>query len=1138
MLHLITGKSGCGKTEYLNNKLEKYLSLVSNKKIYYLVPEQYEFETEKLLLLRLGANGFSKIRVTTFTKIASEINSIYGVPKTLADDIVKKTSIYIAINEISQRLKFYMDKAKKPAFSNQILKIIDMMKASSLSPQFIAEKLISVGENNVLFNKLSDISLIFSTYEAVLEKAYTDQPDELKNAAQYGAENSYFDDMVLFVDGFDSFSTMQLDFLKTAFYSCFNGYITITCSDIVEDIPLVFYTGARLLNQLSQLESEIIYLDEIKRYKKNELVFLSENLFQGKNSTFDYESEAVSVVSCDDFYSEAEYVAAQIFHIVKKGYRYKDIAILSSDPKKYLPAFDSTFEKYGIPVFFDLPKPIIENPLTKQVISLFEVVLNPTTENILRYVKTGFVRIYDDEHQAFSTLTLYQINTLEEYAYVWNIDREMWRKPFLKLNSDGQNIFAREEELRVKICEPIFELKKKLLSKNGAEITEIITDFLINKIDIIGAVKGHCYINSLDEYTGEENETDNEKANEYHQIWELILSVFEGLHKAFENTEINLKDYYSFIKNIFSSTNCSQPPQVIDCVLFGTTGRTRTTAVKIAFIIGVNDGAFPMQISSGNTFSDYEIEEMEQNGIRLGIDRKTRYSQQILSAYKAFTLPSDFLFISYSLMDSSANSMERATEADEILEILKKQEVSANNFKEDFYSTSLFVAKQRLSRFYRSKSMEKYALSEVVFGWDKDFQENLDKVLSLQGEGSNRHNLSDPIYISRCFNQNKISATSFEQLCSCNFSFFCKNVLLARTLNKHGITPLETGNIVHFVLQKVLENHCKDESDVSSFISYKNEDLIRFIETYLEMYKERFLFDSFSDKNRFDLMLKNLKNLILPILTNLQDEFSVSRFRPHLFEAVIDEGVNDENIKPLTVRFDTDNGDKFEFKIIGKLDRLDVMKAGDKEYIRIVDYKTGKKAFDISAVKNGYNTQMLLYLFAVCQDNKFKPAGVIYYRAGRTSISSSLRKKTSDHDESLKEKAWLDSHKRSGLIVSDEEVLKEQDALNNLFIKKTSSSARKMFFDTTIRSEEELSLIKDYCENLVDEKLKEFFEGKILAVPISGKNIDPCKTCDYIAFCRKNNDKILIKDEKEIAFTKQDKDIIPQENGGDVNALD
>ena len=196
-------------------------------------------------------------------------------------------------------------------------------------------------------------------------------------------------------------------------------------------------------------------------------------------------------------------------------------------------------------------------------------------------------------------------------------------------------------------------------------------------------------------------------------------------------------------------------------------------------------------------------------------------------------------------------------------------------------------------------------------------------------------------------------------------------------MNKHGITPLETGNIVHFVLQKVLENHCKDESDVSSFISYQKEDLIRFIETYLEMYKERFLFDSFSDKNRFDLMLKNLKNLILPILTNLQDEFSVSRFRPHLFEAVIDEGVNDEIIKPLTVRFDTDNGDEFEFKIIGKLDRLDVMKAGDKEYIRIVDYKTGKKAFDISAVKNGYNTQMLLYLFAVCQDNKFA-AGVIY----------------------------------------------------------------------------------------------------------------------------------------------------------------
>ncbi len=36
-----------------------------------------------------------------------------------------------------------------------------------------------------------------------------------------------------------------------------------------------------------------------------------------------------------------------------------------------------------------------------------------------------------------------------------------------------------------------------------------------------------------------------------------------------------------------------------------------------------------------------------------------------------------------------------------------------------------------------------------------------------------------------------------------------------------------------------------------------------------------------------------------------------------------------------------------------------------KLYLRVVDYKSGKKAFDLAAVKMGLDIQMLLYLFAL-----------------------------------------------------------------------------------------------------------------------------------------------------------------------------
>ena len=55
-------------------------------------------------------------------------------------------------------------------------------------------------------------------------------------------------------------------------------------------------------------------------------------------------------------------------------------------------------------------------------------------------------------------------------------------------------------------------------------------------------------------------------------------------------------------------------------------------------------------------------------------------------------------------------------------------------------------------------------------------------------------------------------------------------------------------------------------------------------------------------------------------------------------------------------------------RVIGTVDRVDAMELGGNTYLRVVDYKTGSKKFDLREVWHGLDCQMLLYLFTLVQN--------------------------------------------------------------------------------------------------------------------------------------------------------------------------
>jgi ATP-dependent helicase/nuclease subunit B len=176
-----------------------------------------------------------------------------------------------------------------------------------------------------------------------------------------------------------------------------------------------------------------------------------------------------------------------------------------------------------------------------------------------------------------------------------------------------------------------------------------------------------------------------------------------------------------------------------------------------------------------------------------------------------------------------------------------------------------------------------------------------------------------------------------------------------------------------------------------------------------------------------------IERLVRLLTDNLRREFSVSAFAPYTFEMPIGksgEGSDAKTVKALEIPVDED----FSVSLCGYIDRVDVLKKGDDAYVRVIDYKTGKKEFKRTDMELGINLQMPLYLQAFCEDENLRqelagngellPAGVLYFAAGYPGIDSEDVDVTQSDD--VYEKA-VRSIKRNGLVFNDEEIIFAMD---------------------------------------------------------------------------------------------------------------
>lgn len=1189
MIKFITAKANFDVSGRVRSEL---VSLLENggddRKIIYIVPEQFEYETEKAIYKILDEKGlmrrFDEVKITTFSALSREILEKSGETRQPADDIVKNIIMHKAVNDNKSALSVLGKIASRAGFCEKMVQTVSMFKTAGLTARDLEESLPAfeldekLTADSPVVKKLAEVGVLYGQYEGLMSD-YIDRLDVTGLAAEITARADYtdYDGVSIFVDCFNDFTGDQLLFLRRAIGKAegvtFGFVVDYESGNDVFRTPKTQIE--RLKRQAEEDGCEVRFISENIPDRMEEgspLRELPELIFGGGKSDIPLDGSA-ELVSAADVYEELDYVAAKIRQLIgEKGMRCREIAVLCTDAGAYAKYIESAFARYDIPIFTDVPEPILYQPLINAVIAALNALRDFSVDTVLSCVKTGFFSKFDNDKGERVGLSAKDIDVFESYVYEWALETSHLRKPFTFVNSrlETDHDMEQAEEVRKGVVEPLLKLRKKLPkgrdTMNGAELTELLYRLLTDEIGVQRALFSRCMNEDGTELNGE-------MVALYQRLWNSLIGIFNSLHSELDSVPITLDDFYRLFRDICSTTSLAKPPQFVDCVLVGDIDRTRADNIRVAFIVGASYESFPTPAPKSGIFSQYETEILCDKITHLGEkclkDVKEQYCLSLYRAYRAVSLPTEFLCVSCPECDISGEPVQRSEIMSNIRAAFPGTEiVNASKCGNKFYCRTEKAAKTRyalgLNRGGRENAVLKEALNK---NGNADFTEMLDEIRSsravkkLDDENfSGRHHLH-PKTARRLFSS-YIGATAVEKLSACKFNYFCRYGLGINERSQRSFNNSKRGDAIHFVLEDVLDKY---SGDPDSFFKLTRPELYRLSRGCLEEYCRRETTNEFDDAKRTEFLFNNIANSATDVLITMQAEFFARRYRPKFFELdianhaeplpIIDnEQTNSAEIptaelysdercdsaaepkapkasekfleaKPLVIRLE----DGLEVTIVGRIDRVDMFSAGeekdgrDKVYVRVVDYKSSVREFDLNNALNGSNLQMLLYLFALYDANKNNPTiklcpgGVSYAPSRNTGavedVMSPYRMLAMNyHPNELFIKDDVTSADLQKYVDTVLEKINSEGALD----EKTADKIRRAFEPTVLNQAdaESFEQLRGDLLDTVKGYLSALFGGNVSALPLvctethrkvdggSENNVkDPCEYCGFKNIC-------------------------------------
>jgi ATP-dependent helicase/nuclease subunit B len=643
-LQFILGAPGTGKTTHCLKELERHFS--GDAPLYYLVPEQFSLQSERLLLS--GRDAVVRVQVLSFNRLAYRLFSVLGGPPgRMADDLAKAMLLRKVLFENADALMYYQSAHDKHGFVESLAHTLTELNHYRITAEDLLAR-ADQGEgaspvadaNPTLTAKLSDLALILTKYREAVTGRYLLTDDRLELLAQrLEAVTSglpLLEKAVIFVDGFSGFTPQErLVLIHIMKHAAYMG-ITLTTRDLPDFTdPLCAAPGntqEKLTRQALQAGLELlppIYMKKNFRHARNEgLAFFVQNFTvhthkaEGASPSFTAEiKEAIELIPAADPYAAVLSAASRIYEWVhKRAYRFRDIAILCGDRARYEKILRLAFDRLNIPLFVDTETDILSHPLTELIRAAFDIVnRNYHYEGVFRFLKTGLAGLPRDD-----------VDILENYALAHGIAGYRW-------NYEMQNPVAEAARRHLMQTMDIFK-------KSGRRDT--VLGYSRRVFDLLYALDVPDTLARLfDEYMAS---GDPETARMHKQIWLKICEIFDKLVEILGETPVTMQEFAALLDAGLARAGLGRIPPTLDQVILGDMGRSRYPEIKAMLVLGANEGVLPPLPAAPGLFTDDERELLRNSALELAPEITDRVNEQYYALYCALSQPAEVVAFIYA----------------------------------------------------------------------------------------------------------------------------------------------------------------------------------------------------------------------------------------------------------------------------------------------------------------------------------------------------------------------------------------------------------------------------------------------------------------------------------------------------------
>ena len=1110
-LRFYFGPSGSGKSHRIYEEIMQRAAQEPGRNFLIIVPDQFTMQTQKDLVMRSDRGGILNIDVLSFGRLSHRILEEVGTKEMpVLDDTGKSLVLQKIAADLKEQLPAMGSLLHKQGYIHEVKSAISEFMQYGISTQDMDKLIASAEKRGALAMKLRDLKTLYRGFQDYIRDHFITTEETLDVLRRSLVKSKILPDSVVVFDGFTGFTPIQNRLIQELMRVCEETIVTVTIGEEEDPYQMdgeqkLFHLSKKTVADLVKLaaETEVTRGEDVfvkggpNRFAEAPaLCYLEQNLFRYQYEPYTEKQHEIHMFEALSPREEVHQTALYIRKLIREeGLTYRDIAVVIGDLEGYASYVETEFGQLEIPCFLDRTRGIVLNPMIEYIKSALQLYIRDFSyDTVFHFLRSGMADISREE---IDELENYVIRTGARGYRTYS--RLFTRRTEEMQQGSGQEDTERAEEtmerlnrIRQQFADTVEILHMAPWAKAG-EYVDHLYDFLEqNQVQ-------QKLLNYQQQF---EQEGDLAKAREYAQIYRLVMDLLDQIYGLLGEEEISLQEFADILDAGFGEITVGTIPQNVDRIVVGDMERTRLKQVKVLFFLGVNDGNIPKNASKGGIISDMDREFLIESGTEMAPSPRQQMYIQRLYLYLNMTKPSERLYLSYAKVNSDGKGIRPSYLIDTVRKLFP---LLAVEYPQNRSRLEQIEGRQEGAR-YLAEELREYADGTLREEERQDFYlmyrayeadpEGRDRLTAAAFRRYKESGLSRIVARALYGRQLENSVSRLETYAACACRHFLQYGLSLQEREEFGFEVSDMGNVYHAVLENFAGKLAESGRTWWDFDeNFATQAIKEAVEGYAATYGETVLYSSARNEYAITRMSRILTRTVL----TLQQHLKQGSFQPDDYELSFRFAEDLDSIH-------VDLSEEEKMHLQGRIDRIDVSEDAEHVYVKVIDYKSGNKKFDLAALYYGLQLQLVVYMNAAMElesrkhpDKEIVPAALLYYHIDDPTIETPVELTQEQINEEI-----LTKLRMNGVVNSDPAVVERldrflQDKSKVIPVEKKkdgSFSAR-----SGILSREELQVVSSYVDTKIREIGREILDGKIAANPYEKGNEEACTYCAYKKVC-------------------------------------